>query len=172
MLGIAGESELDGGPAAATFENLLTSCSTQAFQLARAMLGDAQEAEDAVQDAALKAWRRFHQFRSDASFNTWFLAIVANQCRSMRRTRRWQLRRGPELVDLELPGHEAGTVSRMDVQSLVARLPRDQRALIYLYFGLDLPQAEVARILRLRTGTVKTRLHRVVARLRRAVDEE
>jgi RNA polymerase sigma factor (sigma-70 family) len=172
VLGIAGDSELGSDPAAATFENLLTSCSTQAFQLAHTMLGDAQEAEDAVQDAALKAWRRFQQFRSDASFRTWFLAIVANQCRSMRRTRRWQLRRGPELRDVELPGHEAGTVSRMDVQSLVARLPREQRALIYLYFVLDLPQAEIGKILRLRTATVKTRLHRVVARLRRALDEE
>src|SRR5262245_41055125 len=165
MLGVAHEPGVDTAPALATFESLLTSCTTQAFQLAHTMLGDVQEAEDAVQEAAVKAWTRFARFRRDASFRTWFLAIVANQCRSLRRTRGWQLRRGPELRDVPLPGHEAGTVDRMDVRTLVARLPREQRALLYLYFELDLPQAEIGRILRLRTGTVKTRLHRVIARL-------
>lgn len=172
MLVVAGEPGLGSQPAVADFEDLLISCSMPAFQLAHTMLGDAQEAEDAVQEAAVKAWTSFGRFRRDASFRTWFLAIVANQCRSVRRTRRWQLRRSPELRDVQLPGHEAGTVSRMDVRSLVAGLPREQRALLYLYFELDLPQAEIARILRLRTATVKSRLHRVVARLRRAMDEE
>jgi RNA polymerase sigma-70 factor (ECF subfamily) len=168
MQGIA-----DAPPAAAaTFEDLLLSCSTQAFQLAHTMLGDAQEAEDAVQEAAVKAWTHFGQFRHGSSFRTWFLAIVANQCRSTRRTKRWWFHRALELREVPLPGHEAGIVSRMDVASMVARLPREQRALLYLYYELDLPHAEIARILRVRTGTVKTRLHRVVARLRRAMEED
>jgi RNA polymerase sigma-70 factor (ECF subfamily) len=172
VLGLAEEAAAGDRPAIATFEDLLSSCSTPAFHLACAMLGDAQEAEDAVQEAAVKAWRHFNRFRHDASFQTWFLAIVANQCRSMRRTRGWQMRRGAELPEVPLASHEASTVRRMDVQSVVARLPREQRALLYLYFALDLPQAEIGQILHVRTGTVKIRLHRVMAQLRRALEDE
>src|SRR5258708_39931049 len=173
VLGLAEEPVAAAArPALSTFEDLLSSCSMPAFHLAWTMLGDVQEAEDAVQEAAVKAWTRFRQFRREASFRTWFLAIVANHCRSTRRTRRWQLGRGAELGEVPHAGHEAGAVMRMDVQSLVARLPREQRALLYLYFALDLPQAEVGRILNLRTGTVKTRGHRLVTQLRRAMEED
>jgi RNA polymerase sigma-70 factor (ECF subfamily) len=165
------EALLGPGADLATFEDHLSSCSTQAFHLAQAMLGDVQEAEDAVQEAAVRAWARFDRFRRDASFRTWFLTIVANQCRSVRRSRRWRLRGDAEVPEVALAGHESSTVARLDVSQLVARLPREQRALLYLVYELDLPHAEIARILGIRTGTVKTRLHRTVSRLRRALEE-
>lgn len=163
---------LDAQGGTVTFESLLASCAVPAFQLAWAMLGDAHDAEDAVQEAAVRAWTRFRGWRHDATFRTWFLAIVANQCRSMRRTAWWRLRMTVELPEVRLRGHEDLTVSRLDLASLLDRLPREQQALVYLYFELDLPQAEIAGILGIRTATVKTRLHRLVTRLRRTMEED
>jgi DNA-directed RNA polymerase specialized sigma24 family protein len=69
----------------ATFEGLLASCAAQAYQLACSMLDDEQDAEDAVQESAVRAWTSFGHLRPGSSFRAWFLTIVANQCRSMRR---------------------------------------------------------------------------------------
>src|SRR5215831_8364488 len=89
----------DETPAAATFEGLLRDCAVPALHLAHGMLGDAHDAEDAVQEAAVRAWSSFGRFRRDSSFRAWFLSIVANQCRSMRRTRWWRLRTAGDLPD-------------------------------------------------------------------------
>jgi RNA polymerase sigma-70 factor (ECF subfamily) len=169
---MAGRSVAAAEGGQATFESLLATCARHAFDLACAMLGDPQDAEDAVQEAALKAWAKFGGLRPDSSFRAWFLTIVANQCRSMRRTRWWRLRHALELPEVPLAGHEDRAVSRLDLVSLLRQLPPEQQGLLYLYFELDLPHAEIGRILRLRTGTVKTRLHRVVTRLRRSVEED
>ena len=124
MLGIAREPGVEAAPALATFEELLLSSSTQAFQLAHMMLADAQEAEDAVQESAVKAWTRFGRFRPGRVVPDLVPGHRGQPVRSMRRTRRWQLRRdGLELLDVPLPGHESGTVRRLDVRSLVARQP-------------------------------------------------
>jgi len=161
----------DATPSAGTFESLLQDCAVPAFYLARVMLGDAHDAEDAVQEAAFRAWSRFDRFRHDSSFRAWFLSIVANQCRSMRRTRWWRLRTAGELPDGVLASHEERTISRLRVQELLGELTVAQQTLLYLSFGLDLPHAETGRILGLRTGTVKARVHRLVKRLQLAAGE-
>jgi len=157
--------------APASFESLLRDCAVPALRLAHAMLGDADDAEDAVQEAAVKAWSSFERCRHDSSFRAWFLSIVANQCRSMRRTRWWRLRTAGELPDGVLASHEERTISRLRVQELLGELTVAQQTLLYLSFGLDLPHAETGRILGLRTGTVKARVHRLVKRLQLAAGE-
>ncbi len=61
------------------------------------MLHDRAEAEDAIQEAALKSWRHRSRLRCAADFRPWFLGIVANQCRTVRRGRWWTLIRLPEI---------------------------------------------------------------------------
>src|SRR5712691_272772 len=68
-----------------------------AYRTALAILGDPDEANDAVQESALKAWRKLGQLRAGWPARPWFLAIVANQCRSERRRRWWSVIRLPEL---------------------------------------------------------------------------
>lgn len=162
----------DATPSTAAFEILLADCATAAFHLAHVMLGDAHDAEDAVQEAAVKAWSGFDRFRHDSSFRAWFLTIVANQCRSMRRTRWWRLRTAAELPDAAQASHEERSASRLSLQDLLGELTTEQQTLLYLSYGLDLPHAETGRILGLRTGTVKVRVHRLVKRLQRAAGEE
>src|SRR5439155_13416046 len=65
-----------------TFEELLSTVLDPAFRLAMTMLNDRTAAEDAVQEAAVKAWRSFGRFRAGAEMRPWFLTIVANECRS------------------------------------------------------------------------------------------
>src|SRR5258705_7168894 len=75
------------------FGKLLGPVLDPAFRLAMTMLKDRTAAEDAVQEAAFKAWRKLDRFRAGSEMRPWFLAIVANECRSTRRSRWWQVTR-------------------------------------------------------------------------------
>src|SRR5437764_7082262 len=77
----------------ASFEALIGPLVGIGYRLACTMLSDPEEAEDAVQEATFRAWTRFRQFRHDQSrLRAWYLSIVANECRSIRR-RRWSFAR-------------------------------------------------------------------------------
>ena len=87
---------------ASAFALLLDSLWEPAYRLAFSMLGDREAAEDAVQEAALKAWRNVRNLRSDTiSLRPWFFTILANQCRSTRRNRWWHVMRFATLQDPE-----------------------------------------------------------------------
>lgn len=73
------------------FEGLLEPLLGPGYRLACAMLHDHEAAEDAVQEAAFKAWRKLKQLRQGTEMRPWFLGIVANECRSARRSRRWSV---------------------------------------------------------------------------------
>jgi RNA polymerase sigma-70 factor (ECF subfamily) len=147
------------------------------FRLARAILRDDQEAEDVLQEAALSAWRSYPRFRGDDGMaRSWFLTIVANRCRSRLRSSWWK--RGKaiggdrSLERLEARRDETSIELRADLAVALAQLTWDQRAVLYLYYELDQPQEEVARILAIRVGTVKSRLSRAVKVLRTALEED
>jgi RNA polymerase sigma-70 factor (ECF subfamily) len=155
------------------FEERLWPLLKPAFTLAQAMLRDRLEAEDVVQDAMLDAWRGRHQFSDRGrGIRPWFLTIVANRCRSRLRSRWWHVWRRP---DVELPGSdqfEGRAVFRADLARALDRLSWGQRATLFLAYELDLPHEEVGRILGIGVGTVKSRVHRAVLRLREAMAEE
>ena len=82
------------------------------------------------------------------------------------RTRWWRSHVLADRVDGEVPAPDAGAVLRVDLERALRVLSREQRAVLFLTYQMDLPQEEVARVLDVRVGTVKSRLHRAVARLR------
>jgi len=84
------EAAKDGDDGA--FEILLAPLLEPGYRLAGGMLQDHQAAQDAVQEAALKAWRKLRQLREGSEMRPWFLGIVANECRSVRRSRWSQYR--------------------------------------------------------------------------------
>jgi RNA polymerase sigma-70 factor (ECF subfamily) len=147
------------------FEALVVPLVVPAYELAYAMLHDRQEAEDAVQEAALKAWRGFRGFRGSASWRSWFLTIVANHCRSVRRGR-W---RALVLLPVVLgPGTlpDDHLADATDLRRAVHALPTRQRLALFLFYYLDLPLDEVATILGLNAVPAKSLLARAIRNLR------
>src|SRR4051794_33755079 len=85
-----------------SFTRLIEPLLDPAYRLAAVMLADRTAAEDAVQEAAVKAWRKLRQLRGEAtSLRPWFLSIVANECRMMRRGRWWSVLKFAELREAE-----------------------------------------------------------------------
>ena len=150
------------------YERLLEPAVRPATRLAFALLHDRSEAEDAFQEAALRAWRRLRNLRDEKPFQPWFIGIVANQCREIRRGKWWHLVRLPEANAIQ-PLDEAAWFDGEDLRRAVMLLPHDQRAAILLHFHLDMPLSEVAIALGISVGGVKTRINRALKRLRPAM---
>ena len=139
-------------------------------------LGDREEAADALQDALLSAHRAAARFRGDSAVTTWLHRIVVNAC--VDRIRRRQAHATvplPDGVPSGEPGHHTGGVelaapvrdhdTALVVRQALAELPAEQRAALILVDVQGYPVAEVARILGVAEGTVKSRCARGRARL-------
>ena len=139
----------------------------RAYRLAGLLLGDHAEAEDATQDALLRAWHRRHSLRDPAQFQAWFDRILVNACRD-----RLRRRRSVRFIALEGAGDPAGSgdpfrsvVDRDEVLRLVARLDDDERLVVILRFWADLTLADIAERTGWPLGTVKSRLHRALGHM-------
>jgi RNA polymerase sigma factor (sigma-70 family) len=178
-----GRSSEDAGLAArardgdvGAFEELVTRYQGIAFRVAWLVVRNRGDAEDAVQDAFVKAYAAMPRFRSGAPFRPWILRIVANEARNRGRAarRREGLRLRVAALDggPVTPSPEPSVLERTDAEALVLaleRLPeRDRLVLAYRYL-LELSEAETAEMLGVRPGTVKSRLSRALVRLRAEV---
>lgn len=150
----------------AAFEAVMLPLQGAGYRLAFALLGDAHAAEDALQEACIKAWRKFHQFRYGRTPQSWFLTIVANQCRSMTRSPWWSVAKRPEVAVKEA-GQEPSVAARLAIREALGKLPFEHRLVLYLYYCEDLTQQQVAAAMGIKEGTVKSKIHRALARLRR-----
>lgn len=149
----------------AAFASLIDPLLDPAFRLAAVMLGDRSAAEDAVQEASIKAWRKLRQLRGDpAALRPWFLSIVANECRMTRRRRWWSVLRMANLTaELRDP---ASDLAGGDLRRAMLRLSPDERLPLILHFYLDLPLDEVARTLAVSPSAARSRIYRAARRLR------
>jgi RNA polymerase sigma-70 factor, ECF subfamily len=150
------------------YESLLEPAIRSATRLAFAMLRDRSEAEDAFQESALRAWRSLTNLREGSPFQPWFIGIVANQCREIRRGRWWHMVRLGD-ANLVQPLNEAAWFEVEDLRRAMFRLPHDQRVAILLHFHLDMPLSDVAIALGISVPGVKTRINRALKRLRPAM---
>lgn len=142
-----------------------------AYRLAYAMLQSQPEAEDAVQDALLRAWAARGRLRPGSDPKPWFLTIVANQCRQQRRSRWWSVVRRAEVPDgpATEPGPDAGDA---DLRRAMARLPHRHRLVLALRYYLDLSFEDIGRALGISAAAAKTRVHRALRQLRAEVPED
>jgi len=156
-----------GDPAA--FDALLAPLLDPAYRLAVVLLGDRTEAEDAVQEAALKGWSHLGQLRGDrGKLRAWFLSVVANECRMSRRRGWWGVLR---MAEVEPPGRpdEDDMVRGMDLERAIRRLPAEDRVALFTHYYLDLSLEESARVMGVSLGTAKSRIYRAARRLRPGV---
>jgi RNA polymerase sigma-70 factor (ECF subfamily) len=160
-------SAIDGDVNA--FAALLDPLWEPSYRLAFSILGDRQAAEDAVQESALKAWRSVGRLRRDTpSLRAWFMTIVANHCRSMKRSPWWRVLRMPNFRQSTDHG-EAASDERLDLEAALKTLSDDQRLALALHYYLDLPIDEVAITLGVSKSAAKSRVIRAVRALRPAL---
>ena len=136
------------------------------FRLARAILLNDAEAEDAVQDACLSAWRKRSSLRDPDVFGAWFQRIVVNVCRDRLRRRRREHIRALQLeasLSVSPTDHQLGNAA---LDSAVDGLDVEHRLVVLLRYWQDMPVDEIARQLDIPVGTVKSRLHSARERIR------
>ena len=155
----------------AAFQVLVGPLIEPGYQLAIAMLRQREAAEDAVQEATFRAWRKVAQVRDESSLRPWFLTIVANECRTVRRGRWWAVVRLAEVLPFAAQPPDDRTAAA-DLRRSLQRLRHRDRLLLHLHYWLDLPLEEVAMVLGITVGAAKARRHRLLHRLRLDLDEE
>jgi len=153
----------------AAFERLLEPLLNQAYRLAAGLLHDHQAAEDAVQEAAFKAWRKLSQLREGSEMRPWFLAIVANQCRSSMRSR-WRSTVGFGGAEPAIEASDDEVVARVELRRALRSINQDQRLVLVLHFYLDLPVGEIAPIIGISPRGAETRLLRATNELKRRME--
>lgn len=140
------------------------------YKLACVMLSDTDEARDVVQEACLIAWRKLRQLRREGGLRPWFLAIVANRCRTRRRTRWWSVITLPS-IRVEPDSSHGDFDSGLDLDRELRKLSATERTALLLFFYMDLPLVEVARVLKVSPHAAKSRVHRAVVKLRMTMVE-
>jgi RNA polymerase sigma factor (sigma-70 family) len=134
----------------------------RAYRMAGLILGDRFEAEDATQDALLRAWRSTGSLRNEAGFQAWFDRILVNVCRDRLRRRGRVREIAMDVVVLTDASRDPfGTiVDRDQVLRAMSSLSDDLRIVIVLHYWADLTLEAVAERVGWSVGTVKSRLHR------------
>ena len=162
----------------AAWEALTREHQAAVFRLAYLLLGDADEAEDVAQDAFIRAYRALDRFDQNLPLRPWLLGITTNLARNRRRSagrylaamRRWvQALPAPvTYAEFENAAEWEAEILRQAVRRLSAT---DQEVISMRYF-LEMSEAETAQALGVAQGTVKSRTHRALGRLRAVVERE
>jgi RNA polymerase sigma-70 factor (ECF subfamily) len=157
---------------ASAFEVLVRRHERPVFRLALRMLGNREEAEDVAQEALLSLHRHGRRFRRESRFSTFVYRVAANAALNRRRTLGRSRARERALAERHSGGYEtpsmprdpdeaaAGAQVQERVQAALQDLPSDLRLAIVLYDIEGLPYGEIARVLEVPEGTVKSRIHR------------
>lgn len=153
----------------AAFERLLEPLLDQGYRLAAGMLHDHQAAEDVVQEAAVKAWRKLTQLREGAEMRPWFLAIVANQCRSLLRSR-WRSVVALDDVEPSSEPKDDEVVARVELRRALRAMGEDKRLVLVLHYYLDLPVTDIAATLGISRRGAETRLQRATHDLKKRME--
>jgi len=172
------------------FDSLVNIHASRVFNIAYRMLGSRQDAEDAAQDAFLKAFSAIKKFRKGSTFSTWLYRITTNVCLDelKRRPRRprpisslTNSEKGEDSEDFidkitaPAQGQDPSDIvveraAQQKVEAALANLPDQQRAVIVMCDIEELSYEEAAKALDVSVGTIKSRLHRARQRLKQLLD--
>ncbi len=159
---------------AAAFRELVGFFHLRCLRYARYMLGDDEDAEEAVQDTFIRVYDHLGQFRPDARFEPWLFRILANRCRTVRERRR---RRESLVVTGELPAVAAdapdGNADLLEeVETALACLPSEQREAFLLRHVEDLSYEDMATVTGVRLSALRMRVKRARDTLRERLEQE
>ena len=163
---------------AAAWEALVHNHEERVFRLAYLMLADPDEAQDVAQDTFIRAYQHLNDFDDQRPLQPWLLRIASNLARNRRRSigRYWFALQRLGRPGLEIQRTtEGAALNREGLAALwraVRRLSEPDQRVIYLRYFLELSEAETAAALEVPAGTVKSRLHRALVRLRTIIERE
>jgi RNA polymerase sigma-70 factor (ECF subfamily) len=158
-------------------ETLVERYAARVSRLAAQLLTDIEDARDAAQESLLKLSTRLRQFRGECQFSTWLHRLVVNTCRDW--AERQRVRRSESLPEDDARVDDESDPSRLAVLAEIrrelsqglARLTAEQRRVVLLRDGFDLSYDEIARLVRIPSGTAKSYVHRAHKGLRRRLQE-
>lgn len=142
------------------FEKLLNAERVSLERYVRFRLHSREDAEDVLQEVYLASYQKFSQLKNRDSFKAWLISIARNKCNDYYR-RKAALFEIPldVLTEKELSDSRYGISEAYVVRDIWERLGDKDKQILYLYFWKEMPQAEIARLLNIPIGTVKSRLH-------------
>ena len=140
-----------------------------AYRFAGYLLADSAEAQDAVQEASVRAWRGWKDLRERDRFHAWFSQILVNVCRTRLRQRSRRRALDVDDVDLESADPFRAALARDAVGRALSSLSQELRMVVVLRYWGELSLAEIADRLRIPVGTVKSRHHAALQALRRRI---
>jgi RNA polymerase sigma-70 factor, ECF subfamily len=166
--GAVGDTSVRG----AAFTRLADEHLDAAYRLARAILRDPGDAQDATHDAFVQAWRKWSTLRDPSRFQPWFDRILVNICRDRLRATRWQAKDISDEVayasgDPFGPSHDRDVLG-----NAIAALSPDHRVVVALRYYRDLTVDDIAARLGIPPGTVQSRLHYALKRLHAAIEAD
>lgn len=139
------------------FINLIKPLELQMYSIAKAILRHDEDCADAMQEAILKAYKSLPSLRQPSFFKTWLFRILINECNTIIRRRSSMI----PLLNLDEAQYDTPNPEvRIDLREAVYRLEEVSRTIIILHYFRDLPLRQIAEMLDLNEGAVKTRLHR------------
>jgi RNA polymerase sigma-70 factor (ECF subfamily) len=141
-----------------------------AYRLAGYLLADAADAQDAVQEASVRAWRSWAKLREQDKFHSWFNQILVNVCRTKLRKKARQRTLDVDEVDLEGADPFRSALARDAIGRVLSSLSAELRMVVVLRYWGDLSLAEIAERLNIPVGTVKSRHHAALQTLRRRIE--
>lgn len=154
----------------AAFVRLADEHLDRAYRLARAILRDPTEAQDATHDAFVQAWRKWETLRDPSKFEQWFDRILVNTCRNRLRSTKWQATDISAEVALATGDHAGHAEDRDVIGAAIAALSPDHQVVVALRYYRDLTVDDIAQRLGIPSGTVQSRLHYALKRLHDAID--
>lgn len=154
----------------AAFETLFDEVTPQLLRLSFVVCGSRDLAEDAVQNAWQKAWSRRSQLRDQTRGRSWLLAITANEARMLARRDRLRQRVDSLLLRRGHPVAMPSDPALVDLRAALAHLSGEDRTLLALKYVAGYTSTEIGRVMRASPASVRVRLSRVQARLRRELE--
>jgi len=159
---------------AEAFSHLVRRHQRIVYNLAYRFMRDPVLAEDMAQEAFLKAFRLIKGFRGDSSFSTWMYRVTSSVCLAElgRRKKRGEVALLPGHVDKgHSPGYENADVPEL-IRRCVSKLRNNYAEIITLYYLKEISYEEIAQVMQIPMGTLKTWMHRARKELRKVVEKE
>ena len=155
------------------FEALAVSAGDRLYAVANLILRESHLAEDAVQEALVRAWQQLPSLRDPERFDAWLYRLVVNACADQgRQLRRWSVQVRSLPLDASICDDTSAVADRDQLERGFGQLKPEQRAVVVLHYYSGFSAAEIAQILGVPEGTARSRLHYATEAMRAALQAD